>query len=103
MTNSKTGTFINQLEIEHEEDGRITLTQLGNGFGDDCITLDRCHLDVLAKMAGYHLPTDLDHATERLRDRLNLVLALVRSHTGPDDPLRAAVEAVCPVSTEGKA
>lgn len=78
-----------ELEISQCDDGDILIEQ-----GDEYarIRLHRCHVPLIAEMSGFVPAHEVDRATERLQDRLNLIASLVRAHTKPGDPLRVVVD-----------
>ena len=84
-----------QLETMLCDDGDILLAQGECGCGDEVLVrLHRSQIPLVAKLGGFVPADDVARATERLQDRLGLVVSLVRSHCKPDDPLRIVVDAL---------
>lgn len=82
-----------ELETMLLEDGDILLAQGYCGCGDETlIRLHRSQIPLVAELGGFVPADDVARATERLQDRLSLVVSLVRSHCKPDDPLRLVVD-----------
>lgn len=75
------------------DDGDILVAQGLCGCGDEVLVrLHRSQIPLVAELGGFVLADDVTRATERLQDRLVLVVSLVRSHCKPDDPLRLVVD-----------
>lgn len=86
-----------ELEIVACDDGDYLLTQGFDGGGDEImVRLHRTQLDLLAGMAGFVSENEVARVCERLKDRLNILAALIHSQTDEGDPLRAAVAAIVP-------
>lgn len=82
-----------QLETMLCDDGDILLAQGECGCGDEILVrLHRSQIPLVAELGGFVPAEDVSKATERLQDRLSLVVSLVRSHCKPDDPLRLVVD-----------
>ena len=82
-----------QLETMLCDDGDILLAQGECGCGDEILVrLHRSQIPLVAELGGFVPAGDVTKATERLQDRLSLLVALVRSHCNPDDPRRLVVD-----------
>lgn len=83
-----------QLEIKQCDDGDILLDQ---GQCWSCgeaaeIRLHRSQIHLVAELGGFVPAGDVVRATERLEDRLKLLVSLIRAHCKPHEPLRMIVE-----------
>lgn len=86
-----------ELEIAACDDGDYLLTQGFDGGGDEImVRLHRTQLDLLAGMAGYVSENEVARICARLKDRLNILAALIHSQTDEGSPLRAAVAVLVP-------
>lgn len=86
-----------ELEIAACDDGDYLLSQGLDLNGDEyTIRLHRTQLDLLAGLAGYVSENEVARICARLKDRLNILAALIHSQTDEDSPLRAAVAAIMP-------
>jgi hypothetical protein len=71
--------------------------------GDDCyVRLHPCHFSLLARELGTVPAEKVNEATERLKDRLAILHALIEAHTAGDSPLRIAAGRLLP-GVEGEA
>lgn len=83
-----------ELDITLCDDGDILLKQ-GDcpDCGDDiCVRLHRSHLPLLAETAGWLTQNVYQRGIERMRDKLDLLAAMVRAHCQEGHPLRAAAD-----------
>jgi len=85
---------IYELDITQCDDGDLLIEQ---GRCWSCaesvpIRLHRSQIPVIAEMGGFVAADEVTHATERMRDRLNLIASLVRAHTKLGEPLRIVVD-----------
>lgn len=83
-----------ELEICKCDDGDILLEQ---GVCWSCseslqIRLHRSQIPLIAELVGLVPAGDVARATERLEDRLKLLVSLIRAHCKPHEPLRMIVE-----------
>ena len=82
-----------QLETLLCDDGDILLAQGECGCGDEVLVrLYRSQIPLVAELGGFVPAEAVTKATERLQDRINLMVSLVRSHCKPDAPLRLVVD-----------
>lgn len=82
-----------QLETMLCADGDILPAQGECGCGDEVLVrLHRSQIPLVAELGGFVPADNVARATERLQDRLSLVVSLVRSHCKPDDPLGIVVD-----------
>lgn len=83
-----------QLDILACDDGDILLSQGACwSCGEDVpIRLHRSHLPLLAETAGWLTHNEYQRGIERMRDRLDLLAAMVRAHCPEGHPLRAVAD-----------
>ena len=91
-------TPIPDIAFRIDDDGEFIDLEQDAGIGEvNQITLHRIHLAHIAKAAGL---LDTDKAEQeraaRFRERLDLLAAMVMTHTRPGDPLRAVVTVLVP-------
>lgn len=83
-----------ELDITACDDGDILLRQgrCPECHDDVSIRLHRSHLPLIAETCGWLTPIEFRHAIDRYRDRLTLLVSMVRAHSRPGDPLRAVID-----------
>lgn len=59
---------------------------------DVFVRLHRSQVPLVAEIAGYVPANEVQRATARLQDRLDLLVSLVRAHSKAGDPLRIVVD-----------
>ena len=83
-----------ELSIDVADDGDVLLRsgRCPSCQEDSFIRLHRTQIPLVAEAGGFVPAGDVVKATERLQDRLDLLISLVRAHTQAGDPLRIVVD-----------
>lgn len=85
-----------ELQIGICDDGDILLEQGVCGSCNEAVMvrLHRTQIPLVAEYGGFVNEEEVTKATERLQDRLNILISLIRAHCKPNEPLRIIVEDV---------